>query len=417
MTPRERIRAALNFQKPDKLPVDFGGSPVTGIAASLVYRLRERLGLERKPVRVTDPFQMLGEIDEDLRRCLHSDVISILPRYNIFGIENKDWKPWTLFDGTPVLVPGGMNTEPDEKGNILNYPQGDQGVPPCAMMPRGGYYFDALDRQKPLKDQELKVEDNLEEFTLLGEEDLRYLEREVERLYRETDFAIIGIPGGTALGDIALVPGLSLKDPKGIRGVEEWYISLVKRKSYIKELFDRQTDLALQNLELYRQAVGDKVDIIYLCGTDFGTQNGPFCSEQMYRELYLPYYQKMTAWIHRNTNWKVFKHSCGAVEPLIECLIESGFDILNPVQCSAAGMEPHLLQEKYGGRIVFWGGGVDTQKTLPFGTPDEVRQEVKERIELFGQNGGFVFSTVHNAQAKTPIDNFMAMLEVIREYR
>ncbi len=417
MKPRERIRAALSHRESDLLPMDFGASPVTGISASLIFQLREHLGLKRRPVKIVDPFQMLGEVDDELKAWLQTDVVGILPRKCSFGIENKDWKQWRLFDGTPVLVPGGLNTEPDASGNIYAYPQGDHSVAPSAVMPRGGYYFDAIIRQKPIDETLLNVDDNLEEFILLDEEDLRYIEAEAERLYRETDYAIMGGPRGTALGDIALVPGLALKDPKGIRDIEEWYISTIARRPYIKELFDRQTDIALKNLEMYRQATGDRVDVVYLCGNDFGTQRAPFCSAELYRELYLPYYRKMTDWIHSRTKWKVFKHSCGAIEPLMECLIESGFDIINPVQCSAAGMEPAVLKEKYGRRVTFWGGGVDTQKTLPFGTPDEVRRQVRERIHIFRPGGGFVFNTIHNAQAKIPVENFLAMVETVSEFR
>lgn len=414
---RERVRAALEHRQTDSLPVDFGGTPVTGISASLIFQLREKLGFERRPVKIIDPFQMLGEIDEELREYLQTDVVSILPQKNSFGIENNDWREWRMNDGTLVLVPGNLNTEPDASGNIYAYPQGDRGVAPCAVMPRGGYYFDAVIRQKPIDDSRLSVEDNLEEFTILDEEDLRHVEREAERLYRETDYAIVGGPRGTALGDIALVPGLALKDPKGIRDIEEWYISTVARRPYLKELFDRQTEIALKNLELYRQAVGDRIDVVYLCGNDFGTQTAPFYPKELYRDLYLPYYRKMTDWIHSHTRWKVFKHSCGSIEPLMECMIESGFDIINPVQCSATGMDPVVLKEKYGSRITFWGGGINTQKTLPFGTVAEVRSEVRERIRVFSPGGGFVFNTIHNAQAKTPVENFMAMIDTIKEFR
>ena len=415
--PRERIQAAINHRATDKLPVDFGASPVTGISAALIFQLREKLGLKRRPVKIIDPFQMLGEVDDELKEYLQTDVVGILPGKCSFGIDNQDWREWQLFDGTPVLVPGGLNTEPDGTGNILVYPQGDRSVPPCAVMPKGGYYFDAIIRQKPIDEARLNVDDNLEEFSLLKEEDLRHFEKEADCLYRHTDYAIMGGFKGTALGDIALVPGLSLKDPKGIRDIEEWYISTITRKSYLKELFDRQTGIALQNFEMYRQAVGDKIDIVYLCGNDFGTQSAPFCSAELYRELYLPYYRKMTEWIHSHTGWKVFKHSCGAIEPLMECMIESGFDIVNPLQCSATGMDPVSLKAKYGSRITFWGGGVNTQKTLPFGLPEEVRQEVRERVNIFSPGGGFVFNTIHNSQAKVPVENFLAMIETIKEFR
>lgn len=415
MTSRERVDKALNHQAADRVPVDFGSTAVTGISASLIYNLRRKLGYEEKPIKITDPYQMLGEIDSELKLYLKTDVVSILGRVNLFGFRNSDWKKWNMMDGTPVLVPGDFNTNPDENGNILMYPQGDLNVPACARMPKGGYYFDSLNRQKPIDDDYLHVEDNLEEFTLLNDEELRYIENETDRIYRNTEYAIVGNAGTSALGDIALVPAPMLKDPKGIRDVEEWYISTKIRQDYLKELFDRQSEIALKNFELYKQAVGDKIAVLFLCGTDFGTQIAPFCSEESFRELYLPYYKKMTDWIHRNTGWKVFKHSCGAIEPLINSFIEAGFDILNPVQCSCAGMNPQKLKDKYGEKVVFWGGGVDTQHTLPFGTPDEVREQVRSRVGIFNKNGGFIFNTIHNTQAKIPVDNFIAMIEALKE--
>jgi len=178
-------------------------------------------------------------------------------------------------------------------------------------------------------------------------------------------------------------------------------------------VFDRQTDIALENLKLYHQAVGDRVSVITLCGTDFGNQRSLMLSTEVFREIYLPYYKKMTGWIHENTKWKVFKHCCGAIEPMLPCLIEAGFDIINPVQISAAGMDSEVLKRKYGDKLTFWGGGVRTQSTLPFGTPDEVREEVKNQVRTLGVNGGFVFNTIHNVQANVPVENFLAMIEAL----
>lgn len=417
MTSRERIISALNHKEPDKVPLDFGAGPTSGIQASLVYQLRRAFGLAEKPIRVTESYQMLGEIDDELAKCLGVDTVKVLDYATMYGFKNEGWKEWKLFDGTPVLVPGQFNTQPDENGDILNYPMGDRSVGPSARMPKGGYYFDAIIRQHAVDDEDLHVEDNLEEFTPFSDEYLRFLQENTDAAYKNTDRAILGTPGGCALGDIAMVPGVNLKDPKGIRDIEEWYVSVLIRRDYITELFDRQSDIAIENLRLYHQAVGEKIVAIYLCGNDFGTQNAPFCSPEVFCEVYLPYYKKMTDWIHQNTSWKVFKHSCGSIEPLIPSFIEAGFDILNPVQCSAVNMDARTLKERYGHKIVFWGGGVDTQKTLPFGTPDEVRQEVKERIEIFKPGGGFVFNTIHNAQSGVPVENFMAMLETFENFR
>ena len=172
--------------------------------------------------------------------------------------------------------------------------------------------------------------------------------------------------GGTAFGDIALVPGPFLKHPKGIRDVTEWYVSTRSRQDYIHKIFARQCEIAIGNLERIYAAVGDLVQAVFICGTDFGTQTSAFCSVKTLDELYLPYYKQVNDWIHAHTPWKTFKHSCGAVSKFIPSFIEAGFDILNPVQCSATGMEPEKLKAEFGDRIVFWGGGVDTQKVLPF---------------------------------------------------
>jgi uroporphyrinogen-III decarboxylase len=191
----------------------------------------------------------------------------------------------------------------------------------------------------------------------------------------------------------------------------------VIRPDFIKAVFERQVDIALENMKKLYSAVGDSIQAAFICGTDFGTQNSQFCSSEAFDEIYAPYYRVINDWIHSNTKWKTFKHSCGAVEPLMENIIKAGFDILNPVQCSATGMDPQYLKDKYGKDIVFWGGGVDTQKTLPFGTPEQVREEVKSRIDIFSKGGGFVFNTIHNIQADTPVGNVAAMVEVVKSYK
>ena len=222
--------------------------------------------------------------------------------------------------------------------------------------------------------------------------------------------------GGTALGDVALVPAPFLKHPRGIRDIQEWYISTALRPDLVKEIFSREVDIALENLAQINSRVGSLIDVVFICGTDFGTQQSPFCSEATFRDLYLPYYKRMNDWIHANTQWKTFKHSCGAIRPLMTAIADAGFDIINPVQCSAAGMEPKALKDEFGGRLTFWGGGIDTQRTLPFGTPYEVREEVLRRCEIFSKNGGFVFNAVHNIQAKTPIANVVAMIDAVHAF-
>jgi len=417
MTSRERVRTALAHKQPDRVPVDFGSTMVTGISVSVVSRLRKHLGLDGPGdrVRVDEPYQMLGAMDDDLREKLYVDCVGLFGTKNMFGFENRDWKPWTTFDGTEVLVPGLFNTEPDGQGNIPMYAGGDRNFPPAAVMPKGGFYFDSIERQKPVDDDNLNVGDNLEEFGPYPEEELRHLEERSRLLYETTDYSIAYSMGGTAFGDIAFVPGPSLKDPRGIRGVEEWYVSTAIRKDYVREVFERQCEIGLGNLAAVRDAVGDRIDVVFVTGTDFGTQRGPFISPDAYRDLYKPFHERICGWIHAHTSWKVFMHSCGGIRPLLEDIIDAGFDIINPVQCSAEGMEPQALKDDFGDRVTFWGGGVDTQKTLPFGTPEEVYDEVSGRIRIFNRNGGFVFNAIHNIQAGTPVENVLAMIEAIRD--
>jgi len=417
MTSRERVELALRHREPDRVPLDLGGSGVTGMQVDTVYQLRQGLHLDEPgtPVKVVEPYQMLGEIKPDLMDALGIDVIGLGMPATLFGFKNEGWKPWTTFAGTPVLVPEGFNTEPNENGDILMYPEGDRSVPASGRMPKDGFYFDAVVRQPPVDDVHLNIEDNLEEFGPISDDDLEYLRVETERLYAQTDKAILASFGGTAFGDIALVPAMWLKHPKGIRDIEEWYVSTKLRRDYVYGVFERQCATGIENLRRIHDVVGERVTAVFVTGTDFGAQNGPFISPNSYRDLYKPFHREVNNWIHRHTAWKSFIHSCGSVRALIPDFIDAGFDILNPVQCSAAGMIPEELKREFGDRVTFWGGGIDTQQTLPFGSPDEVRAEVLDRLRTFGTGGGFVFNTTHNVQARVPVGNVLAMYQTVRE--
>ena len=416
---RERILTACAHREPNKLPVDFGGGFQTGIHVSMVYKLRQALGLDQPgtPVKVVEIYQMLGEVGPDLQAALGIDTVSLHGTGTMFGFPQLEFKEWQLGDGTPVLVPKDFNTQYESNGDLLQWPGNDHSVSPSGCMPAGGHFFDAIIRHEPLSEDTLNPADNTEELQPITGEELRHYRGLARRLYTSTDKALFCSFGGLTFGDIALVPATFLKRPKGIRDIEEWYVSTVSRPAYIKAIFERQTEVALQNLQRLHEAIGDQAAIIQTNGTDFGTQAGPFCSAAKYRELYLPYQKRVNGWIHHHTQWKTLLHCCGGIAPLLEAIVEAEFDILNPVQCSAKGMDARTLKQGYGDRLVFWGGGVDTQKTLPFGKPEEVREQVHERIETFAPGGGFVFSTIHNVLANTPIENLLAMFDVVREYR
>jgi hypothetical protein len=307
-----------------------------------------------------------------------------------------------------------MEMARDANGDTLVFPKGDRTVPPSGRMPKGGFFFDTIVRQEPIVEDRLDVEDNLEEFGPISDAHLDYFDRATAAA-AATGRAVIATFGGLAFGDIALVPGPFLTHPKGIRDIEEWYVSTLTRPAYVHRIFEGQTEIALANLEKLRARVGDRVQAVFVCGTDFGTQLSTFCSVPTFRSLYVPYYRRINDWIHARTGWKTFKHSCGAITTLIPSIIEAGFDILNPVQCSAAGMDAARLKADFGADLVFWGGGIDTQKTLMFGTPGEVRDEVRRRVEIFGRGGGFVFNAVHNIQGNVPVRNVTAMFDALAE--
>lgn len=413
---RDRVKTTLSHKEPEQTPIDFGGSTVTGMHVSCVAALRRHYGLEATPVKVIEPGQMLGEIGEDLKRAIGVDVQGLFRRTTRYGFRLEGWKPFRMYDGLEVLVPGEFNATLDKNGDTLLYPQGDLSARPSARMPKGGHFFDAIIRQEPIDEDRLDPKDNLEEFVPISEEELDHLESEARRA-RNTGRAVMAGFGGTAFGDISHVPGTGLKNPRGIRDVAEWYMSLGTRREYVHRVFAGQCEIALQNLERIAARTKEFVDIVNVCGTDFGTQNSSFCSVETFRELWMPYYKQINGWIHRHTGWKTFKHSCGAVAKFIDAFIDSGFDILNPVQCSAAGMDPEHLKKSWGERIVFWGGGVDTQQVLPFGKPAQVREQVLRRCEIFARGGGFVFNSIHNVQAGTPVENIVAMIDAVHEFR
>ena len=414
MNARERLLTSLSHRE-DGFPIDFGSTAVTGMHISVIAEIRQYYGLENKPVKLIEPYQMLGEVDDELKNIIGIDTEAVLAPATLFGFPNTNWQPWRTPWQQEVLVPAQFNIKEDN-GNLLIYPEGDMTVPPSGKMPEGGYFFDSIIRQRPIIEGKLDPEDNLEEFVPISEENIEYYRNAVGKALA-TGRAVVATLPGAGLGDIALVPAPFMKNPKGIRDVAEWYISTVARQDYLHAIFEKQTDIAVANMEKIAAVTGDAIDVVFICGTDFGTQTSSFCSPDSFRSLYLPYYQKMNNWIHLNTKWKTFKHSCGAVEKFIPLFIEAGFDILNPVQISASGMEPVNLKERHGRDITFWGGGIDTQKTLPFGTADQVREEVKNRCEILAKGGGFIFNAVHNVQSKTPVGNVTAMIDILRELR
>ena len=414
MNSKEKLQNALNH-KPGPIPIDLGGSAVTGIHCETLAKLRDLLGLERKPVKIIEPYQMLGEIDLDLQEALGIDVLPLWDERTQSGARLRDFKEWRTPWGQDVLVPGDFNYTMGEDGTVYVYPMGDTTVPPSMRMPESGRFFDAIDRQEPYDEDNLKLEDNTEEFGPIDDETLAALGRRAKEV-SGTGMGVLGSFGGAAFGDIAMIPANSMKHPKGIRGVADWYMLLASDPDFVRQIFDVQLKYVLENLEKIHNVVGEAPDALYVCGTDFGTQIGTFCSIETFRSLYKPYYVAVNDWIHTHTKWKTFKHSCGAVHDFIPEFIDCGFDILNPVQWSAANMDRRELKREFGKDIVFWGGGINCQHTLPNATPKQVYDEALECCRIFGEGGGYVYNTIHNIQAKIPAENVLALFRAVADY-
>jgi len=303
MTGKERVQTVLSHREADRIALDFSATPVTGIHVKKIAEFRHHYGLADKPVKVTEPFQMLGEVDDQLAGIWNTDVVGVGGRTDMFGHRQEDFTEMRMPWGQTVLLPKAFKMK-EENGNIYVFPQGDTNCSPTAVMPAGGYFFDAIERAPATKmDAELNVEDNLEEFAMMTDADMPYWKQALTKA-RATGKAVIANIGGTGIGDIALVPGLHLKNPKGIRAIADWYMSTVARTDFLLEIFDRQSDIAVQNLEKINQIAGDCIDVLYVCGTDLGTQDSQFCSAEALSELYGPAYRKINNWVHRTRNGK-----------------------------------------------------------------------------------------------------------------
>jgi hypothetical protein len=418
MNSRQRVIEAINHRKPDRIPVDLGGTAVSGISATAYHRLRQRLGLETRPVRILEMLQFVADVDDDVRERLGIDIKALPYPVDTLGNLNKGYKTFTSPTGIQAAVSDASAWDVLDDHSIVLYAQGDRDFPPSARMLGDGMYFDNITSRIPRFDEDdlHPLEDFKDDFSLIGDEIAEILDRESEKAYADTEYAICGIFPMALLGDAGISPAPFLKEPRGIRKMEDWLMAHILHPEYIRAVFELQTEMALRNLEIYRQAVGERIQIVFMSSADYGNQNSEMISPGIFRDLYKPFYRRMNDWVHANTGWKTFYHSCGSIVNLLDDYVDMGADIINPLQLSARGMDGKTLQGKYQHRLVFWGGGVDTQATLAFGTPDDVRREALERLELFSKDGGYIFNPVHNIVANTDIDNVLSLFDAVKEF-
>jgi hypothetical protein len=406
MTSRERVRRAVCFQEPDRVPIDLGGLKASGISVLTYDLLKKRLGL-RSPTRVLDARFMIAVVEEEILSRFHVDVLPV----DLSGIgpqASGKWVPRTLFDGTPVLFPPttAIREEADGAWTLMNA----DGSASAFRMPRDGYYFDdtAINRGDGIDPAKFKPQSDI------PDDSLRLLGDHARRLQRDTEYALLGWGFGVCFLGLSLITDRANNVTQGMP--DQWMMMLLTEKETCHEVMGRAVDAAISCLRLVRQAVGDACFAWGIASDDSGTQRCEFIHPDLWAEMMKPHYTRLCTWIHENTGMKTFLHSCGSIPRLIPHFIDAGIDILNPIQTSAAGMDPRELKDRYGKKIVFWGGGCDTQSVLPHGTPEEVRRHVKERMDILAPGGGFVFTQVHNIQAKVPAANVEAMLDAAYEF-
>jgi uroporphyrinogen-III decarboxylase len=392
MNSRERVLAALNHQEPDRVPIDLGGTRQSGITASAYHRLKQRLGLAT-PTRVFDLYQVLGEVEEPVLDRFGADVVNLNRPAVTFGIRNEGWKPWKLFDGTPVEVPAGFNPVTEPNGDLVLLDAAGQ---PLARMPEGGFYFDRVDTYPGAAHADPDALD----LPLLTAEECDHLHARAEAYRQTTDRAVV----------VAMGPPYELFFGLGTGDFSAWMATLATEPDYVRSLYEKLLEAWLENLRRLRDAVGDCVDVVQF-NDDLGTEFGPFLSVAMFRELIMPYYKRGLDWIHASTPWKVFMHNDGAIFDFLPTLVEMGVDAINPVQTSAKGMDPERLKQAVGDRLTVWGAACNAQGSLAFGTPVEVAREVEENVRILAPGGGYVLAAVHNIQAGVPPENVIAMFD------
>jgi uroporphyrinogen decarboxylase len=398
MTSRERVLAALDHEEPDRPPVDLGGSIVTGINAIAYAKLKRHLfsrgwKLDQEPIKVTNIILLLAEVEQELIDAWGIDVLPVDRYFAAPGVALRGrWKAHPLPDGAPALFPEDFSPVIEEDGTWKLF---ENGVATNILSSGSGSFIPS---HFPLA--EISPEE-LETYPLprITDEELEYLNSRARYLYENTDKALFGWFNGSIF-----------ESAQFLSGFDTFFMRLAGEPEFSRRLLERLTEAVIADLKLYLDAVGQYIQVIGF-GDDFGFQNGPQISPELFRSSIKPLLKEIYGTAHASSPAKVFLHSCGSVHEFIEDFIEIGVDILNPVQTSAAYMEVERLKSRFGGRIVFWGGGADVQSVLPRGTPEQVRGDVRHRLEVMRPGGGFVFAPIHNLQADIPPENIVAMYE------
>jgi uroporphyrinogen decarboxylase len=403
LTPRERVLKALNHEAPDRPPKDLGGMLSSGISGFAYPRLVAALGLPPRLPKMYDTGQMLAMPDLDVLDVLGVDVVTICGRATNAFAEPEKWFPYDYNGRLPALVRDASTfvTEPD--GTIIRG---------SARMPPTSFVFDQLHGGQPLNfdaempKYDLKVYAESLRARYLHDEDIADIRDLCRRVRDATDRAVFFNEG-------SLVPPMSIH---GHGGMGIFPVLCLTEPDYVAELHEIVTEFALRNIRALLPEVAPYVDVMWLGSDDWGTQRSTIASPKIFRKLFLPYRRRINDECHRIApTVKTFLHSCGAIYDLLDLVVESGFDVLNPVQWTAGGHSYREWKDKARGRLALWGGGVNAQGTLLLGTVGDVREEAREVARYLSQDGGFVFCNIHNLLAEVPPEKIIALYRAVEE--
>lgn len=403
MTSRQRVEAALRHEPTDRVPIDVGGTRITGIASIAYRHLLEHLGID-EPIYLFDIKQQLAQPSQEVMNRLGGDVVLVNrlgPTTGMPFLKIDRWKQGQLTDGTPCKVPEAYEAHYRSDGTVEVLHEGKA----FAVRPPQALYFDVCDA--PLKQADSMVDiDAFDYPDPWSERESIFLKDQIHRLYHETDKALFaGLP---LLNQSFFEIGATLF------GYEQFLMNLVFKRDMMEYWLDRKLENDLRVLERFLDIAGPYLSVIHM-NDDFGAQEALQISPTTYREMFKPRQQKWIKYVKARTQAKIFIHCDGAVEELLPDFIEIGIDILNPLQTNARGMNPETIKKKYGKELSFWGGGIETQTTLPFGSLEAIQEEVKERIALLSRDSGYVFATIHNIQADIPPEKILAVFDTAQQ--
>jgi uroporphyrinogen decarboxylase len=403
MNSRERILKSLDHRQPDKVPIDLGSSTVTGISAIAYNNLKKLLNIS-KSTKVFDVVQQLANVDMEIIDLLGVDALDI----NRLSTENNDWYEVTLADRSkgefpawfrPVRVEDGSWYSRDEDGIIIS------------KMAAGAAFFDQMyfPYEKGYPDNFDNIKADLKKISWVVHShasnlDATRMREKLIELKESTGKAIV-MSGGVKLLELAFF----------LRRMDNLLTDLMMDQEKLSAMLDILVDMHLSGLEKKCRSLGDLVDVIRF-GDDLGMTSGPFMDLDTFRKLLKPRYKILCDYVKKNSNMKIFMHSCGSIKQFIPDLIDAGFDIINPVQTNCYQMDPLDLKNEFGRDITFWGGGVDTASVINRGTPEEIRKDVLNRCEILSKDGGFVFAPIHNILSEVPPQNILAAYNAVKEF-